>query len=701
LKYWRPAALSTVAAIVAGLASGLTPAQGVSDQLISYHGYQVTVPADWKVVDLAKHPTACLRFDQSAVYLGHSDAQPNCPSHLAGRTEGLVIEPLASATAGRDAAVALPGTATAPAGTRSVDGEIQVAAQDAGVLVTAYHAPDQEQVVRKILDSAQLTGGGTAARLVRPKASALATTASVVATGTLNGKAFDACTAPPQSTMDAWKSPASPYTAVGIYISGGLRACSQPNLTQSWVAANAANGWQFLLLDVGMQAPCSIKNYSSKMSSDPVAARAQGRTAAAGAAAAAASLGFGQRSAIYTDIENYTPAASCTAAVLSYISGWTLELNTRGYVGGAYVNAGSGGRDLSNAYNNTSYTRPDNLWFARWNKVPTAIDDSTYISTAYWTNHQRVHQYNNLTETHGGITLNIDANAADLTAPPPPVTGFDATGAYASASLHWTAPAGTPLGQIVVRRNTGTTPPAIPNVGTTVYAGTASSTTATGLANSTSYAFRAWVKDSSGKFGPPVDTRLIGSQSTAATSSPSIAYGGAVTLYSRVTRIDTGASLVGVPVSLYGRTKNSSTWREVARVTSSSSGSVSYLHKPTVSTVYQWGYNGSPDLLGSRSGNATVEVRPTITAYLSSAAIKLGGSTVFYGYLRPQHPGQTVYLQRSPSWASVSTGKLNTTGNYGFTIKPTARGTYSYRVVWLADGDHATTVSATKTFTVS
>jgi hypothetical protein len=637
-------------------------------------------------------------FDQSAVYLGHSDAQPNCPSHLAGRTDGLVIEPLASATAGRDAAVALPGTATVPAGTSSLDGEIQVAVQDAGVLVTAYHAPDQEQAVRNILDSAQLTSGGTAARLVRPR-SAMATTASIVATGTLKGKAFDQCAAPPQSTMDAWKSSStpSPYTAVGIYISGGLRYCAQPNLTSAWVATNAAKGWQFLLIDVGMQAPCTT--YRSTMSADPATARAQGRTAAAGAAAAAASLGFGQRSAIYTDIENYTRGASCTAAVLSYISGWTLELNTRGYVGGAYVNSGSGVLDLNNAYNNTSYTRPDNLWFARWNNV--ADTTSADISTTAWTNHQRVHQYANKTETYGGVAMNVDANAADLTAPPPPVTGFDATGAYASATLHWTAPAGTPLGQIVVRRNAGTTPPAIPSVGTPVYAGTGSSTTATGLANSTSYAFRAWVKDSSGKFGPPVDTKLIGSRSTAADSSPSIAYGGAVTLYGKVTRIDTGAPLVGVPVSLYARTKNSSAWREVVRVTSSSSGSVSYVHKPTVSTVYQWGYNGSPDLLGSRSGNATVEVRPLITAYLSSAAIKLGGSTVLYGYLRPQHAGSTVYLQRSPTWATVSTGKLNTTGNYGFTIKPTARGTYSYRVVWLADGDHATTVSATKTFTVS
>ncbi|MDX6240752.1 MAG: hypothetical protein QOG10_5572, partial [Kribbellaceae bacterium] len=529
MKYWRPAVLSTVVALVAGLvATSLNPAQGATDQVVSYHGYKVTVPGDWKVVDLAKQPTACVRFDQSAVYLGHSDAQPNCPAHLTGRTDGLVIEPLATATAGRDATVALPGTATPPAGTRSTDGEIQVAVQDAGVLVTAYHAPDQEQAVRTILGGAQLTSGGTAARLVRPRA-AMATTASIVATGTLNGKAFDACTAPPQSTMDAWKSSStpSPYTAVGLYISGGLRYCAQPNLTQAWVATNAAKGWQFLLLDVGMQAPCG--GYRSSMSADPATARTQGSTAAASAATAAANLGFGQRSAIYSDIENYAPTASCTAAVLSYISGWTLKLNTLGYVGGAYISAYNDGADFNIGYTDVRYTRPDNLWFSRLNNV--ADTTSTDISVTAWTNHQRVHQYANKDETYGGVKMNIDANAADLTAPPPPVTGFGGTGAYGSASLHWTAPAGTPLGQIVVRRNTGTTPPAIPNVGTGVYAGTGSSTTATGLANSTSYAFGAWVKDSSGKFGPGVSTTLIGSRSTAAASSSSIAYGGAVTLY--------------------------------------------------------------------------------------------------------------------------------------------------------------------------
>jgi len=668
------------------LATGIVaPAQGASDQTVTYRGYQVTVPASWPVVDLAKDPTACVRYDRPAVYLGRSTAPADCPAGaVANRSEGLVLEPL-----------------TQPA--RSTDGELQVAVEDAGVLATAYYAPGQDQVVRQALSTGKVISKTNS--LATPKAAAV--TPSVVATGTLNGLAFDTCDAPNQAAMDAWLPPNSTYKAVGVYISGGLRLCgAQPNLTPNWVATNAAKGWQFLLIDVGMQAPCT--NFSSKMSTVPATARAQGRTAAANAATAAAALGFGQRSAIYSDIEAYSATATCSAAtnkasVLSYLSGWTLELNTRGYVGGAYVGAASGGIDLSAEYSNPAYTRVDNLWFARWNNKADTTDDK-YIPAAYWTNRQRVHQYaGDHSETHGGVPINIDSNAANLTAPPAALTGFDATGQYTKATLNWTVPAGTSLGQVVVRRNTGTSAPPLPNVGTAVYAGTGSSTTATGLANSTSYAFSAWVKDSTGKFGPPVVTRLTGTGVTAAPSTFSISYGGAVTIYTRATRKDTGAAMSGVQVTLHARAKNSSTWSQVGTATTDATGQVGSVQKPTVSTVYAWNYAGSPDYLGSQSGNATVEVKPTITANLSAAAIKLGATTSFYGYLRPQHPGTTVYLQRQSgtTWPTVTTGKLNTTGNYGFSIKPTARGTFNYRVVWLADADHATTVSAVKSVAVS
>ena len=98
-----------------------------------------------------------------------------------------------------------------------------------------------------------------------------------------------------------------------------------------------------------------------------------------------------------------------------------------------------------------------------------------------------------------------------------------------------------------------------------------------------------------------------------------------------------------------------------------------------------------------------VEVHPAISAYLTPAAIKLGASTVLYGYLNPPHAGTTAYLQRrsGTTWVAVTTGKLATNGKYAFGIKPTARGTYTYRAVWLADADHQGTQTVSKVLTVS
>src|SRR5271166_2042568 len=52
------------------------------------------------------------------------------------------------------------------------------------------------------------------------------------------GPAFDTCTAPPLTTMQAWT--ASPYRAIGVYVGGQNRTCLQPELTSSWVRAVAA-----------------------------------------------------------------------------------------------------------------------------------------------------------------------------------------------------------------------------------------------------------------------------------------------------------------------------------------------------------------------------------------------------------------------------------------------------------------------------
>ncbi|WP_410792218.1 glycoside hydrolase domain-containing protein [Kribbella sp. C-35] len=667
---FRSGGLALALGLVAGVAlSG--PATAEDTKTVSYRGYQVTVPASWPVVDLAANPTACVRLDQPAVYLGRSTAQANCPAHLVGRSSGLVLEPLTTAQP-------------------STDGLLRRAIADAGVLATAYYPPGDESAAKDVLATGRVVAKTSSAQVAQPAA----VTPSVVATGNFAGNGFDACDAPTQATMDAWRPK---YQGIGIYISGGLRACAtQPNLTPNWVSTNAAKGWQFLLIDVGYQAPCT--KYTSVMSSRPATSFIQGKNAAANAVAAAQALGFAQRSAIYSDIEAYTPTAACDAAVVSYLSGWTQELNSRGYVGGAYVGANSGAKALVGSYANTAYTRPDNIWVAQWNRTPGTMS----IPATYWSNHQRVHQYDNVTETNGGVTLNIDKDYLNLTAPPPPVTSFTVSGGVAAATLRWTKPANTTLGQIMVRAASGSTPPPLPTSGTPIYNGTASLFTHTGLANSASYAYRVWVKDSKGKIGPGVDVRLVGSKATIGASAASIMYTGAVTLSTAVTRLD-GAKLAGVPVVLYSKAKNASKWSTVGTFTSDANGVATTSQKPAVSTYYMWGYNGTTGVLGTRSAAALVQVHPAMSAYLTPAAITLGGSTLLYGYLNPPHAGTTAYLQRrsGTSWVAVTTGKLTTNGKYAFSIKPTARGTYTYRVVWLADADHQGTQTASKVLTVS
>ncbi|MDX3005171.1 DUF1906 domain-containing protein [Kribbella solani] len=656
------------------------PAAADDTRTVSYRGYQVSVPAAWPVVDLAADPTACVRLDRPAVYLGRSTAQADCPAHLVGRSSGLILEPLTSAEP-------------------STDGLLRRQITDAGVLATAYYAPGAEAAANSLLATGRVTSKAQSGRaaIARP----LAAMPSVVATGNFAGNAFDACDAPTQATMDAWR-PA--YQGVGVYISGSVRTCgTQPNLTSGWVSANAAKGWQFLLLDVGLQAPCSTRfPVSNRMSSVAATAMTQGRNAAINSVAAAQALGFAQRSAIYSDIEDYPSTAACKAAVLSYLSGWTQELNSRGYVGGAYVSAASGGADLASVYTSTAYTRPDNIWFAHWGATP--VGTSRFIPAAYWNNHQRVHQFaGNVSETNGGVTMKIDRNYVNVTAPPPPVSGLSVTGGVAAATLRWTKPANTTLGQIMVRSSAGSNPPLLPTSGTAVYNGAASMFTQTGLPNSASYAYRVWVKDSKGKIGPGVDVRLVGTKATIGATPASVMYTGAVTVSTTVTRLDGAAKLAGVPVVLYAKAKNATKWSTVGSFKSDANGVVSTSQKPGVSTYYMWGHNGAAGLLGTRGAATLVEVRPAMSAYLTPAAIKLGASTLLYGYLNPPHAGMTAYLQRrsGTSWVAVTTGKLTTNGKFAFSIKPTARGTYTYRVVWLADADHQGTQTASKVLTVS
>jgi Domain of unknown function (DUF1906) len=215
---------------------------------------------------------------------------------------------------------------------------------------------------------------------------------------------FDACTAPSQNAMKAWKAK---YSAIGIYIGGQNMACDYGNLSAAWVKAVHAMGWSLLPIYVGLQAPC---NSFQKISTATPAT--QGTQAADTAVGDAASFGLGQGSPIYDDMESYNNAsASCKSTVLQFLDAWTKEIHAKGYVSGVYSSASTGITDLATTttINGHALNQPDALWFALWDNKNN-LTGTPYLASTKWAA-DRVKQYQgNQNVKVGSYTLNIDAD---------------------------------------------------------------------------------------------------------------------------------------------------------------------------------------------------------------------------------------------------------------------------------------------------
>ncbi len=296
----------------------------------------------------------------------------------------------------------------------------------------------------------------------RAGASALPTPQRPLATASAGGSVFtglgfDACTAPSSQAMSAWAD--SPYRAVGVYIGGLNRGCSQPNLTASWVNAQTDAGWFLIPTYVGLQAPTSACSSCAKISANQ--ATTQGAAAASDAVAQASALGMGAGSPIYNDMEAYTQTSSATAATLAFLEAWTEELHSLGYQSGVYSSSASGIEDIADQIG-SGYILPDHLWFANWNGQATATDP--YVPASAWTNHQRIHQYRGgHDERYGGVTINIDnnyvdggtvGNSAPLAANEDPIGRFELTGSPAAGQLRvkgWTLDKNVPTQPLAIR----------------------------------------------------------------------------------------------------------------------------------------------------------------------------------------------------------------------------------------------------------
>ena len=276
-----------------------------------------------------------------------------------------------------------------------------------------------------------LVDPGAAARAAHGRARASRISpAHISAASEYTGLGFDACTAPSSRSMSAWAG--SPYRALGVYVGGANRGCSQPNLTASWVAEQTAAGWSLIPTYVGLQAPTSSCSSCAKLSTSTSAATTQGTEAANDAVAQARVAGIGEGSPIYFDMESYARTASASTATLTFLSAWTTRLHALGYDSGVYSSSASGIADLASK-SASAYALPDDLWMANWNGR--ADTEDPYVSDAAWSDHQRIHQYRGgHDETYGGVTINIDNNYVEGATAGTASSGDDPRGSFDGVS---------------------------------------------------------------------------------------------------------------------------------------------------------------------------------------------------------------------------------------------------------------------------
>ena len=265
------------------------------------------------------------------------------------------------------------------------------------------------------------------------------------------GLGFDACATPSARAMSAWAS--SPYRAIGVYIGGANRACSQPNLTSIWVGEQVGQGWHLIPTYVGLQAPTSSCGSCVALSSNTTRAQVQGAEAARDAVADAEAVAMGPGSPLYFDMEAYTRTTSATEATLTFLGSWTTQLHALGYASGVYSSSSSGIADLAREFG-TAYAMPDNVWTANWNGARNALD--AYLSADLWAGHQRIHQYRGgHDETYGGTTINVDndfVEGATVGKSSPPPLVVRRVRPHAATLSAWVRCGESCLGHLVLRR---------------------------------------------------------------------------------------------------------------------------------------------------------------------------------------------------------------------------------------------------------
>jgi hypothetical protein len=169
----------------------------------------------------------------------------------------------------------------------------------------------------------------------------------------------------------------------------------------------------------------------------------------------------------------------------------------------------------------------------------------------------------------------------------------------------------------------------------------------------------------------------------ALTSAPSVVTaGGTGTVKGTLTTTSGARPVAGTRVWLQTRTPGTSTWKDTVSGLTTSTGTVALALKPVRTLEVQLRTGAVDGHAAATSGRRTVGCRAVVTATFSATTITKGSSSRLSGKVTPSYAGHQVFLQRrtSSGWTTVTSRTLSSTSGYTFTIKPTTRGTFTYRV---------------------
>jgi WD40-like Beta Propeller Repeat len=169
-----------------------------------------------------------------------------------------------------------------------------------------------------------------------------------------------------------------------------------------------------------------------------------------------------------------------------------------------------------------------------------------------------------------------------------------------------------------------------------------------------------------------------------------------LTAFTGVVRTTSGAAVMGGDVTLQHRRLGRRTWTSVATRTTDSLGAYRFAVHLHVNAEYRVVF-AEPFYVTSVSRMVTVRVRHLVYGGGPNDPwhVTVGHYTRFYGVVKPNHQGHTVYLQvrRDGQWRTVAghvLGAPTATGvnPFAFRVRGNAPGTRTYRVLLKADALH-------------